>query len=203
VRTPFGQMLRTVVCDACHGDGRLPRTPCAQCRGLGRLQVERSEQVAIPAGIADGQRIRVSGRGHAGERGAAPGDLYVLVRVRPDERFVREGDDLIAVLDVPAPSASLGASFDVPTIDGGQTLEIPAGTQPGEVLTLRGAGMPQLRGRRRGDLRVVVNVVVPRGLDDEQRELLERFAETLREEHLRQHESVLSKLRRALRHGSA
>jgi molecular chaperone DnaJ len=203
VRTPFGQMLRTVVCDACHGDGRLPRTPCAQCRGLGRLQVERSEQVAIPAGIADGQRIRVSGRGHAGERGAAPGDLYVLVRVRPDERFVREGDDLIAVLDVPAPSASLGASFDVPTIDGGQTLEIPAGTQPGEVLTLRGAGMPQLRGRRRGDLRVVVNVVVPRGLDDEQRELLERFAETLREEHLHQHESVLSKLRRALRHGSA
>ncbi len=206
VRTPFGQMLRTVLCDACGGDGRVPRNPCTRCHGHARLKVDRSEQVAIPAGIADGQRIRVSGRGHAGERGAAAGDLYVLVRVKPDERFVREGDDLITVLDVPAPLASLGASFEVPTIDEtqrSQPLEVPAGTQPGEVLTLRGQGMPQLRGRHRGDLRVVVNVLVPRGLDDEQRELLARFADTLRDEHLRQHESVLSKLRRALRHAPA
>ncbi len=206
VRTPFGQMLRTIVCDACHGDGRLPRSPCAQCRGRGRLKVEHSEQVAIPAGIADGQRIRISGRGHAGEHGAAAGDLYVLVRVAPDEHFVREGDDLIAVLDVPAPLASLGASFEVPTIDEthpSHSIEVPPGTQPGEVLTLRGQGMPQLRGRRRGDLRLVVNVVVPRALDEDQRELLGRFADTLRDEHLHQHESMLSKLRRALRHGSA
>lgn len=210
MRTPFGQMLRTVVCDACYGAGRLPRTPCASCAGRGRVQVERSEQVAIPAGIADGQRIRVSGRGHAGEHGAAPGDLYVLVRVAPDERFVREGDDLITALDVPAPLASLGASFDVPTMEGEHQLEVPAGTQPGEILTLRGQGMPQpighrrdrrsASGRRRGDLRVVVNVVVPRGLDLEQQELLRRFSDTLGEEHLRQHESVLGKLRRALRH---
>jgi molecular chaperone DnaJ len=203
VRTPFGQMLRAVVCETCHGDGRVPQSPCGECRGLGRVRVERSEQVAVPAGIADGQRIRVSGRGHAGERGAAPGDLYVLVRVAPDERFVREGDDLIAALDVSAPLAALGTTLQVPTIEGGQELEIPAGTQPGEVITLRGQGMPSLRGRRRGDLRVVVNVVVPRGLDDEQRELLARFNDTLGEEHLRQHESVLEKLRRALRHAAS
>jgi molecular chaperone DnaJ len=202
MRTPFGQMLRTVVCDACHGDGRVPRTPCAQCGGRGRLRAQRSEQVAIPAGIADGQRIRISGRGHAGEHGAAPGDLYVLVRVAPDDRFVREGDDLITALDVPAPLASLGASFDVPTLEGGQELQVPAGSQPGEILTLRGQGMPALRGRRRGDLRVVVNVVVPRGLDEDQRELLRSFADSLGEEHLSQHESVLAKLRRALRHGA-
>jgi molecular chaperone DnaJ len=202
VRTPFGQMLRSVVCDTCHGDGRVPQTPCGQCRGRGRRTVTRSEQVAVPAGIDDGQRIRVSGRGHAGEHGAAAGDLYVLVRVAPDERFVREGDNLITAIDVPAPLAALGTTLEVPSIEGARELEIPAGTQPGEIVTLRCEGMPSLRGRRRGDLRVVVNVVVPRGLDDEQRELLARFNETLGEENLRQHESMLAKLRRALRHAA-
>jgi molecular chaperone DnaJ len=203
VRTPFGQMLRTVVCDTCHGDGRVPQTPCSQCRGRGRQTVRRSEQVAVPAGIDDGQRIRVSGRGHAGEHGAAAGDLYVLVRVAPDERFVREGDDLITAIDVSAPLAALGTTLEIPTIEGAHELAIPAGTQPGEIVTLRGEGMPSLRGRRRGDLRIVVNVVVPRSLDDEQRELLARFNETLGEENLRQHESMLAKLRRALRHAAS
>lgn len=203
VRTPFGQMLRTVVCDTCHGDGRVPETPCGQCRGRGRRTVERSEQVVVPAGIADGQRIRVSGRGHAGERGAAAGDLYVLVRVAADERFVREGDDLITAIDVPAPLASLGTTLEVPTLEGAHALAVAAGTQPGEIVTLRGLGMPSLRARRRGDLRIVVNVVVPRALDDEQRELLSRFNDALGEENLRQHESMLAKLRRALRHAAS
>lgn len=203
VRTPFGQMLRTVVCDTCHGDGRIPQTPCAQCSGRGRLTVKRGEQVAVPAGIDDGQRIRVSGRGHAGEHGAAPGDLYVLVRVKTDERFVREGDDLITAVDVPAPMAALGTTLEVPTIEGAHALEISAGTQPGEIVNLRGQGMPALRGRRRGDLRVVVNVVIPRALSDEQREMLRSFNETLGEENLRQHESMLGKLRRALRHAAS
>jgi molecular chaperone DnaJ len=203
VRTPFGQMMRTGVCDACHGDGRLPKSPCRECRGRGQKAVRRSEQVAVPAGIADGQRIRVSGRGHAGERGAPPGDLYVLVRVRADERFVREGDDLITALDVAAPLASLGATLDVPTLDASAPIEVPAGTQPGAVLTVRGQGMPSLRGGRRGDLRVVVNVVVPRRLSDAQRDLLNRLNETLTDENLRSDESVLAKLRRALRHQAA
>jgi molecular chaperone DnaJ len=203
VRTPFGQMMRTGVCDACHGDGRLPKSPCRECRGRGQKAVRRSEQVAVPAGIADGQRIRVSGRGHAGERGAPPGDLYLLVRVRADERFVREGDDLITALDVAAPLASLGATLDVPTLDASASIDVPAGTQPGAVLTVRGHGMPSLRGGRRGDLRVVVNVVVPRRLNDAQRDLLNRLNETLTDENLRSDESVLAKLRRALRHQAA
>jgi molecular chaperone DnaJ len=202
-RTPFGQMVRTVLCDACHGDGRLPTHPCGECRGRGRRVVHRSEQVVVPAGIADGQRIRVSGGGHAGERGAPSGDLYVLVRVRPDERFVREGDDLITALDVPAPLASLGARLEVPTLDGSTSVEVPAGVQPGEVLAVRGEGMPSLRGGRRGDLRVVVNVIVPRRLSDEQRELAARLSDTLTEENLRTEESVFAKLRRALRHHAA
>jgi molecular chaperone DnaJ len=203
VRTPFGQMMRTSLCDACHGDGRLPTSPCEECRGRGQKAVKRGEQVIVPAGIADGQRIRVSGRGHAGERGAHPGDLYVLVRVRPDERFVREGDDLITALDVAAPLAALGATLDAPTLDGPAPVEVPGGTQPGEILTVRGQGMPSLRGGRRGDLRVVVNIVIPRRLSDVQRELLGKLNETLTEENLRSDESMLSKLRRVLRHQAA
>lgn len=197
-RTPFGQMVRTMVCEACHGDGRVPKQPCRKCRGRGRRSSMRSLEVEIPAGIADAQRIRLSGRGHAGELGAPAGDLYVLVRIREDKRFLREGDDLITALDVAAPLAALGATLEVSTLDGAASVELPAGTQPGEIISLRGEGMPALSGRRRGNLRVVVNVVVPRRLSEEQRELLERLNGTLTGENLRSEESMFAKLRRAL-----
>jgi molecular chaperone DnaJ len=197
-RTPFGQMMRTMLCDTCHGEGRVPKQPCKSCRGRGRRAVTRELQVDVPAGIADGQRIRLSGHGHAGEGAAPAGDLYVIVEVHPDERFVREGDDLITALDVPAPLAAIGGTLEVPTLDGSAEVELQPGTQPGEVLTVRGAGMPALRRGRHGDLRVVVNVIVPRRLSREQHELMERLNESLTEENLRSHESVFAKLRRAL-----
>ena len=196
--TPFGRMVRTMVCDVCHGDGRVPTQPCRECRGRGRVTSRRRLTVDVPAGIADGQRIRVAGQGHAGEAGAPDGDLYVFVTVVEDPRFLREGDDLITVLDVAAPLAALGAILDVPTLDGTTSVELPAGTQPGEVLTVRGEGMPSLRRGRQGNLRVVVNVVIPRRLNADQRELAERLNESLTEENLRSHESVFAKLRRAL-----
>ena len=198
-RTPFGQMARTVLCDVCHGDGRVPKQPCRECRGRGRRAARRELDVDVPAGISDGQRIRLAERAHAGEAGAPAGDLYVLVRVREDERFVREGDDLIASLDVAAPLAALGVTLQTPTLDGMASVEVPPGTQPGEVLTLRGEGMPALHRGRRGNLRVVVNVVVPRRLNEEQRELLERLNGTLTAENLRTDESMFAKLRRTLR----
>ncbi len=173
-RTPFGQMLRTVACDVCSGDGRVAEQPCRDCRGRGRRVVKRSLEVDVPAGIASGQRIRLSERGHVGEPGAPSGDLYVLVRVREDKRFVREGDDLITALDVPAPLAALGGSLQVPTLEDSAEVELAAGTQPGEIVTLRGEGMPALGRGRRGNLRVVVNVVIPRRLSEQQRELLQR-----------------------------
>ncbi len=197
-RTPLGQMVRTMVCDVCHGDGRVPKQPCRECRGQGRLAKRRTLEVEVPAGIADGQRIRLSGRGHAGEMGAPAGELYVVVSVLEDDRFVREGDDLITALDVAAPLAALGGTLEVPTLEGIASIDLPAGTQPGQVLTLRGQGMPALRRSRRGDLRVVVNVVVPRRLSPEQRELMERLNDSLGEENLRSQESVFAKLRRAL-----
>jgi molecular chaperone DnaJ len=197
-RTPFGQMVRTMTCDVCHGDGRVAAQPCGECRGRGRLATRRELEVEVPAGISDGQRIRLGGRGHAGEAGAAAGDLYVIVSVAEDERFVREGDDLITPLDVAAPFAALGGTLEVSTLEGSAAVELAPGTQPGEVLTVRGEGMPALGRSRRGDLRVVVNVVVPRHLDDEQRELMERLNDSLTAENLRSEESMFAKLRRAL-----
>jgi molecular chaperone DnaJ len=153
----------------------------------------------VPAGIEDAQRIRLAGRGHAGESGGPPGDLYVVLRVGEDERFLRDGTDLVTVVDVPAPVAALGRRLEVPTLEGEpETIEIPAGVQPGETLRLRGHGLPQLRGGRRGDLRVVVNVVVPQRLSAEQRRLAEELAGSLTEDNLRSDEGVLAKLRRVL-----
>ncbi len=199
-RTPFGQVMRTTACDVCHGDGRVARDPCKLCRGRGR-KVERPKvKVDVPAGIADGQRIRIAGRGHAGERGGPSGDLYVLIRVREDPRFVRDGDDLVTVVDVAAPLAVLGTTVHVDTVEGSVELEIPAGTQPHETLVVRGAGMPSLRGRHTGNLRVVVNVVIPRHLSKEQRELVERLADSMTEHNLRSDEGLFGKLKRAF-HG--
>jgi molecular chaperone DnaJ len=123
----------------------------------------------------------------------------VLVKVRPDERFVREGEHLVTALSVPAPLAALGGTMPAPTLEGSLEVQVPAGSQPGEVITVKGEGMPELRHGRRGDLRIVIDVVVPRRLTEEQRELLRRLNATLTDENLRSDESMLAKLRRALR----
>jgi molecular chaperone DnaJ len=196
-RTPFGQVVRAAACDVCHGEGRTASDPCHECRGRGRKVKQVKVSVDVPAGIDHGQRIRVSGRGHAGERGGPAGDLYVQIRIREDKRFVRDGDDLITAVDVAAPLAALGTTVTVPTVDGTVELEIPAGTQPHETLVVRGEGMPALRGRNTGDLRVVVNVVIPKRLKREQRELLQKLSDSLTEENLRTEEGVFGKLRRA------
>ena len=197
-RTPFGQVMRTMVCDTCHGDGRVPKQPCGECGGRGRIIVAQTISVDVPAGIADGQRVRIHGRGHAGEAGGSPGDLYVLVHVADDERFVREGDDLITMVDVAAPLASLGVAVEVATLDGPATVALEPGTQPGERVVLRGRGMPRLRRNGHGDLQVVVNVVVPRRLTDEQRELMTKLSESLTDDNLGRDDSVRAKLRRWL-----
>jgi molecular chaperone DnaJ len=197
-RTAFGQLVREQACDVCGGDGRVPAQPCSECQGRGRRGVRKTLKVDVPAGIADEQRIRLSGRGNAGERGGPPGDLYVLVRVAEDERFLRDGSDLVTVIDVPAPLAALGTTIDVPTLGGPVPVEIKAGTQPGETITLGGRGMPPIRRGRTGDLRVVVNVTVPRRLTSEQRDMLERFADTLTADNERADEGMIAKLRRVL-----
>jgi molecular chaperone DnaJ len=200
-RTAFGQLVREHACETCGGDGRIPGEPCSECGGRGRRAVRKTLQVDIPAGIADEQRIRLSGRGHAGERGGPPGDLYVLVRVGEDERFLRDGSNLVTVVDVPAPAAALGTKVTVPTLEGDEEIEVAAGTQPGTVVTLRGRGMPTIGRGRRGDQQVVLNVVVPRNLSARQKELLQELRESLTPDNLEEQadESLLSRVKRALR----
>ncbi len=199
-QTAFGQLVRAHACDMCGGEGKVPREPCTECDGRGTRAARKRLEVQVPAGIADEQRIRLTGRGHAGERGGPPGDLYVLVRVTEDERFLRDGSDLVAVVDVPAPAAALGTAVSVPTLDGDEEIEVAPGTQSGTIVTLRGRGMPAVGRGRRGDQRVVLNVVIPRNLSERQQDLLRELLESLTEDNLAepQRESLFSKVRRAL-----
>lgn len=199
-RTPFGQMVRATPCDACGGAGKIPQTPCEVCGGRGRTRRSRTSAIEVPAGIEGGQRIRIAGAGHAGDPGAPAGDLYVEVRVAADERFERDGSDLISVVSIPATEAMLGTTVSVPTLDGEEEIELEPGTQPGTEKVLRGAGLPRLNGSRRGSQRVILEVFVPTNLGEEQREIAERLDDSLEDENLApQHgEGLFSRLRRAL-----
>ncbi len=168
-------------CDVCGGDGRIPETPCERCGGAGRVNEMRTWEVDIPAGIESGQRVRIAGAGHAGAPGGRQGDLYVEVRVEADEHLTRQGTELIARAEVPVTTAMMGGEVFVPTLEGEVAMEVPAGTQHGDVSLLNGRGLPPLHGGRRGDQHVVFELVVPTDLDPEQREAAERLAETLGE----------------------
>jgi molecular chaperone DnaJ len=198
-RSAFGDFVRTQGCPECGGSGQLVEHPCEQCDGVGQVLEERRLEVEIPPGIHDGQRIRLSGEGHAGPSGGRAGDVYVLVRVQPDPRFVREGDDIFSSVDLTMTQAALGARVAVPTLDGDVDLDFEPGTQPGQVVVLRGRGMPVLQGFGRGDHRVLVNVAVPQQLTDEQRELLRRFEESADEGTYRPDEGFFDKLKSAFR----
>ena len=171
----FGQMVSTQTCPACSGGGRIIEVVCENCRGSGRVSEVETRSIRIPAGIEDGMSIRIAGAGNAGERGAPPGDLYTKVRIAEDPQLIRDGDDLIHRMRINFVEASLGVEAEVPTLKGATEVRIEAGTQPGETITLRGEGMPRLRRRGRGDLKVVVDIMVPTRLSVEQRELLKRF----------------------------
>ena len=179
MRSVFGQVVRAMPCDRCGGDGRIPETPCGVCGGAGRVADQRTWEVDVPAGIEDGQRIRIGGAGHAGGAGARPGDLYVEVRVEADERFARQGTELVTRLKVPVTTAMLGGRMTVPTNEGEDDVKVPAGVQHGDIATLKGEGLPPLRGKGRGDLHVVFEVVVPRKLSRSEQDLVKRLDESL------------------------
>jgi molecular chaperone DnaJ len=198
-RSVFGEFVRAQACPTCRGAGRIVEEPCRECDGSGRVVEERTLEVAIPAGIHDGQRIRLTGEGHAGALGGRSGDAYVQVQVRPDPRFVREGNDVFSTVDLTITQAALGARVQIPTLDGDTELEFEPGTQPGEIRVLGGRGMPVLQGFGRGDHRVLVNVTVPRQLDEEQRRLLEEFEHRVTDATYRADEGFFDKLKSAFR----
>jgi molecular chaperone DnaJ len=198
-RNAFGEFRRVRACPTCSGAGVVINHPCRVCSGSGRSVEQRSLDVEIPPGIHDGQRIRLSGEGHAGLLGARSGDLYVQVRVLPDPRFVREGDDLFSTVDLTMTQAALGAKVTVPTLGGDEELDFSPGTQPGEVRVLRGRGMPVLQGFGSGDHRILVNVAVPRKLTEEQQRLLQEFEAATGEDTYRADEGFFEKLKSAFR----
>jgi molecular chaperone DnaJ len=198
-RSVFGEFVRAGTCPTCSGAGKLIEQPCDKCEGAGRVIEERTLEVEIPAGIHDGQRIRLTGEGHAGAAGARSGDVYVEVHVRHDERFVREGNDVYTTVDLTITQAALGAAVTVPTLQGDEELTFEPGTQPGEIVVLRGRGLPVLQGFGRGNQRVLVNVTVPRRLTEEQRRLLEEFEQVASAETYEPSEGFFDKLKSAFR----
>lgn len=176
VQLSQGFFSMTQTCPTCAGEGQIVENPCKECRGSGRQRNPSKITVKIPAGIYDGATLRITGEGEAGGRGAPPGDLYVLCRVKSDPRFERVDDDLNAHVSVDIADAALGTTVDVPTMEGAPSkIRIPGGTQHGAVLRLREKGMPKLHGRGHGDLLVHVRLTVPQHLNARQRELLEEF----------------------------
>lgn len=175
----FSQGFLTVArpCPACRGEGRVNRHPCKGCRGDGRRPHERLLKVTIPAGVEDGNQLRLTGEGESGREGGPAGDLYVVIHVKPHEIFVREGAHLLCALPLTFPQVTLGDGVEVPMLGGTAKLTVPAGTQPGQRLVLKGKGMPHLRGRGRGDAVYEVVLEVPTRLSSRQRELLEQLRE--------------------------
>jgi molecular chaperone DnaJ len=172
----FFAIART--CGQCSGSGKIIRDPCRKCRGEGRVVVEKTLDVKIPAGVDTGSRLRVTGEGDAGGPGGPPGDLYVVIQAGEHEFFERRDEDLFCHMPVTFAQAALGTELPVPTLDGEEKLKIPAGTQPGSVFRIRGAGVPRAGGRSRGDLYVNLSLTVPKRLSRDQRELITRLRDT-------------------------
>lgn len=175
-RSAFGTFVQVAVCPQCKGKGRIIETPCSNCHGTGLVRKQRKITVRIPPGVDEGFQLRLRGEGGVTSSDGEPGDLYVVVHVKPHQQFLREGDDLWYVSMVTFPQAALGADITVPTLEGPTTMKIHPGTQAGEVLTLRGKGMPHFRTGGKGDLNVRIGISVPEKLTGQQRALIEQLA---------------------------
>ena len=178
-KSSFAMYVQVTPCPNCRGKGVLIESPCKNCRGTGLVRKRRKISVKIPMGIDEGYQLRLRGEGEMAPNGGEAGDLYVLVRIRPNEFFMRDGDDLLHVLIIGYPQAALGAEVSVPTLEGPLTVKLHPGTQPGEVIRLKGKGMPRFRGYGKGDLLVRVGISVPEKLTQHQRALLEELAKEL------------------------
>jgi molecular chaperone DnaJ len=168
--------VRVIPCPTCGGRGKIIESPCPKCRGSGLTKRERKITVKIPPGIDEGYQLRLPREGEMASDVESPGDLYVLIHVAPHRNFERHEDDLLYNLTISYPQAALGADVSVPTLEGNTSLRVQAGTQPGEVIVLRGKGMPRFRGYGKGDLQVRIDVSVPKKLTSQQRMLVEQLA---------------------------
>ncbi|HLF88337.1 MAG TPA: molecular chaperone DnaJ [Anaerolineales bacterium] len=194
----FGSMVQVTTCPTCRGAGETISTPCHTCNGRGLERNTFRKLVNVPAGVDTGNQMRISGEGQPGVNGGPAGDLYLLIEVKPHKYFKRRNNDILLDLNINIAQATLGADITVPTVDGDEKLTIPAGMQPGKVITLRGKGVPYVRGNGRGDQHVVVNVEIPSRLTTEQRELFEQLAKSLGTEVRPQERGFLDKIKEVL-----
>ncbi len=193
----LGQMVTASPCTRCGGLGQVITSPCGSCRGEGRVTVDKTYQVDVPAGVDSGSTLRLTGRGAVGPRGGRSGDLYVHLRVAPHDLFVRDDHDLVTEVPISIAQASLGTAIELETLDGTEHLVIPPGTQPGREFVLRQRGVPHLRGRGRGDLRARVRVEIPQKLSDKEVELLTAYAEGRGEVVGHEKEGLFSRIKSA------
>ncbi|EDL63724.1 molecular chaperone DnaJ [Bacillus sp. SG-1] len=197
--TPFGRIVNRRVCHHCHGTGKFIKEKCNTCGGNGKVQKRRKIHVKIPAGIDEGQQLRVTGQGEPGVNGGPPGDLYVVFHVRPHEFFERDGDDIYCEMPITFVQSALGDEIEVPTMHGKVKLKVPAGTQTGTKFRLRGKGVPNVRGYGTGDQHIHVKVVTPTKLTERQKELLREFGDITGQVTDEQHESFFGKVKRAFK----
>ncbi len=193
--TMFGQMRNVRPCSRCHGEGKIITEPCKECKGKGTVRKTKKLKVKIPAGVNDGSRLRVSGEGEAGMRGGPSGDLYVYLYVKPHKFFERDGNTVLCEVPINIVQAPVGDEIKVPTLDGQVTMKIPEGTQPGQVLRLKGKGIPSLRGGSRGDQLVRIKVVVPKKLSEKQKDALRKFADISKDNINPEEKSFLNKIK--------
>ncbi len=198
-RAPIFNMLTVMTCDACGGSGQQIAVPCHDCRGQGRRRAARNLKVKIPAGVDEGSQIRLRSEGEGGARGGPAGDLFVTLGIKEHKVFQRSGNDVVLELPLNIAQASLGATISVPTLGEDEELDIPAGTQEGELFRLRGKGVPYLRGNGRGDQVIVTKVVVPTKLNDKQRDLLRQLAVEFGDQTSEQEGGFFAKIRDAFR----
>lgn len=177
-RSIFGQVVNVAACPKCQGEGKVVVDPCHVCKGEGRIQTEEKETIGVPAGVADGNYISIPGKGNAGRHGGPAGDLTVLIEEIPHKHFIRNGNDVIFDLTISYPRAALGGEVPVPTLGGTAMVDIEGGTQPGTLLRMKGKGIPVLNSSRKGDQIVRVSISVPSKLSDDEREMLERLADS-------------------------
>ncbi len=183
-------------CPACHGSGRKIESPCVQCVGQGRVRIEKTVKVKVPAGVYDGAQVRVSGEGEAGMHGGPSGDLYIAISLKPHPIFERDGADLYCTMPVTFPQAALGAEVEAPTLEGRVRIRIPAGTEGGKVFRLRGHGVPDVRTNQKGDLYVKVQIAVPKKLSPRQEGLLRQFADETGDEVYPERSSFLDRAKK-------
>ncbi|MCH6266498.1 molecular chaperone DnaJ [Neobacillus citreus] len=198
--TPFGRIVNRRTCHYCNGTGKEIKNKCATCGGTGKVKKRKKIHVKIPAGIDDGQQMRLSGQGEGGINGGPAGDLYVVFHVREHEFFERDGDDIYCEMPITFVQATLGAEIEVPTLHGKVKLKVPSGTQTGTKFRLRGKGVPNVRGYGTGDQHILVRVITPTKLSDKQKQLLREFDEASGNAPLGEHEeSFFSKVKRAFK----